>query len=272
MANAARVDRTNPDIFVALGLAFASLGEFERAEQAYVFALQADVNHQAALLNLGVLLEQSNRLEDLDNLIAGALSRGCAGPEMDVLRALSLRRQGKYEEALELVKPVRSDAVDERMRAQLVAQLADRVGEVDLAFQAYSEMNAAMARDPVARPFDGTEHRQYVEELAGKTNAEWLAGWKEVEIESDPPAPIFLVGFPRSGTTLLDTMLMGHSATHVVEEQPMLGRVWDEIGGIEGIASLDSEQRECAAAPLFRGAGQPGAAAARSARSSTSCR
>jgi hypothetical protein len=30
----------------------------------------------------------------------------------------------------------------------------------------------------------------------------------------------FLVGFPRSGTTLLDTILRSHSAIEVVEEQP----------------------------------------------------
>ena len=32
----------------------------------------------------------------------------------------------------------------------------------------------------------------------------------------------FLVGFPRSGTTLLDTMLMGHPGIEVLEEEPTL--------------------------------------------------
>jgi hypothetical protein len=32
--------------------------------------------------------------------------------------------------------------------------------------------------------------------------------------------PVFLVGFPRSGTTLLDTILRSHSSIDVVEEQP----------------------------------------------------
>ena len=33
---------------------------------------------------------------------------------------------------------------------------------------------------------------------------------------------VFLIGFPRSGTTLLDTVLMGHSQITVVEEQNMV--------------------------------------------------
>jgi hypothetical protein len=34
--------------------------------------------------------------------------------------------------------------------------------------------------------------------------------------------PVFLVGFPRSGTTLLDTILRSHSNIDVVEEQPLV--------------------------------------------------
>ena len=37
-----------------------------------------------------------------------------------------------------------------------------------------------------------------------------------------PFNPVFIVGFPRSGTTLLDTILRSHSHIQVVEEQPML--------------------------------------------------
>ena len=39
-----------------------------------------------------------------------------------------------------------------------------------------------------------------------------------------PGAPqlVFLIGFPRSGTTLLDTVLLSHSRISVVEEKPMV--------------------------------------------------
>jgi hypothetical protein len=42
------------------------------------------------------------------------------------------------------------------------------------------------------------------------------------QIHDDASAPVFLIGFPRSGTTLLDTVLMGHSGISVVEEQNMV--------------------------------------------------
>ena len=33
--------------------------------------------------------------------------------------------------------------------------------------------------------------------------------------------PIFLIGFPRSGTTLLDTILRSHPSIDVLEEKPI---------------------------------------------------
>ena len=41
-------------------------------------------------------------------------------------------------------------------------------------------------------------------------------------IKSSDFTPVFLVGFPRSGTTLLDTILRSHSKIAVVEEQPAI--------------------------------------------------
>src|SRR5205814_636583 len=72
-----------------------------------------------------------------------------------------------------------------------------------------------------------------------KTTKEWFAGWKAGPVEPERRAPVFLVGFPRSGTTLLDTILMGHPDTVVMEERPVINRLEAEIGGFDAIASLD---------------------------------
>ena len=42
--------------------------------------------------------------------------------------------------------------------------------------------------------------------------------------------PVFMVGLPRSGTTLLDTFLMGHPSIDVVEEKEMLRRAGELVG------------------------------------------
>jgi hypothetical protein len=53
---------------------------------------------------------------------------------------------------------------------------------------------------------------------------------------------VFLVGFPRSGTTLLDTILMSHPGTEVLEEEPTLIRATDALGGFEAIPKATADQ------------------------------
>jgi hypothetical protein len=50
------------------------------------------------------------------------------------------------------------------------------------------------------------------------------------------------VGFPRSGTTLLDTMLMGHPDVEVMEERPVLSRLRTETGGFDALATMDEAE------------------------------
>ena len=62
---------------------------------------------------------------------------------------------------------------------------------------------------------------------------------------------MFLIGFPRSGTTLLDTILMGHPNTVVMEEQPPLNIVEQELGGAAALPGLNAEAIANARARYF---------------------
>mgnify|MGYP006181322317 CR=1 FL=1 len=71
------------------------------------------------------------------------------------------------------------------------------------------------------------------EEKADVLTSDWVSRWCE-----PPPAtrePAFLLGFPRSGTTLLDTLLMNDAGVAVSEENPMLTQVSGQVGGFERV-------------------------------------
>jgi Flp pilus assembly protein TadD len=243
LAEAAKLAPKDPAIFTAIGLAWAALAEFERSEEAYYHALNLDPVNPPALLNLGILLEQSNRTEQLKALIDGAEARGATGVEMTMLHTLALRREGRFDDALKAVRTIEGDAVDASMVALTVAQLADRTGDTALAFAHFETMNQLAANTPVGRNFAGDEHRHFVIGMAKVVTPDWVAAWQP-QPPSDLPSPAFLVGFPRSGTTLLDTALMGHSRTQVLEEVPVLRTVSDEAGPLEDIGSIGHERLE----------------------------
>jgi hypothetical protein len=64
--------------------------------------------------------------------------------------------------------------------------------------------------------------RSQIRSTARIVTPEWASRIHTVSPEDGVPDPVFVVGFPRSGTTLLDTFLMGHPHTCVIEEGRML--------------------------------------------------
>lgn len=71
---------------------------------------------------------------------------------------------------------------------------------------------------------------------------------------NDDPAPVFIMGMPRSGTTLCEQIIAAHAETHGAGERPHLGRLFDQLAGAETpegvarIASLPQEKLDAAAA------------------------
>ncbi len=61
------------------------------------------------------------------------------------------------------------------------------------------------------------------------------------------PAPVFITGMPRSGTTLCEQILAVHRDVHGAGERTALGQMADSLGGPHGIAALDEAALDAAA-------------------------
>lgn len=242
LGDAARLDPKNPKVFVSIGQAFTDLSNQQQAERAFRFALQADRTNRVGYLNLGILLEKANRTDELATLVASAKQNGADGPEIRYLEALMLSRAGKAEEALQLAKSIESSAISEATLAQFKGQLADKLGLIDEAYWAYDEMNRAMAQSPLGLSVDRSAYQRAMDVIRQQTSTEWFAGWPKIDVPKHPPSPVFLVGFPRSGTTLLDTILMGHSDTHVLEEIPLIETVANAVGDLTRVGDLNADE------------------------------
>ena len=253
MREAARAGADNADVQVELGLAEAAAGDFEAAERAYREAIRLRPDFIAAYVELGLLLETRNKIEDLAALVEEGAAKGLAGAEIGFLRAWTLRRQGRFAEALPLAQATPA-SINPVRRAQLLAEVHDRLGDAASAFAAFSEMNrAARAAQQVA---GGPGYRGQVAANAALLTPARVAAWSRVEVDSDPPAPVFILGFPRSGTTLLDTLLMNLPGLHVLEEMPVLDEVEAALGGEERLAALSSAEANSLRSLYFEALGR----------------
>lgn len=207
-------------------------------------------------LELGRLYEATNRTAALAAFL-GRLDPAACPPEAAFLHAWLAQREGRFEDAARHAEAIPA-TIHPMRRAALIGNIAERRGDAPRAFAAFTEMNAAAMAEAPARP--GPSYREALEaEMAGWT-PEWAARWAPPLPPAANPAqrdPIFLVGFPRSGTTLLDTMLMGLPELCVLEERPMTAEVTRLLRGHD-LAALTPEQCLRLRAAYFTSARQHG--------------
>lgn len=130
--------------------------------------------------------------------------------------------------------------------------LRDRLGEPAAAYGHFGRANTiAVSRAP-AGSADPSSYLKIVEAYEEAVAPEWLSRWTPVA-ERDAPA-VFMVGFPRSGTTLLDQILDAHPEVRVIEEQPVLADLGAGFAAQPDTVPLRLAEMSDAQAEKLRGA------------------
>lgn len=231
-------DPGNANLQLKYGVECGLVRRVDDAEQAFRRALAVDPLLSDAYLGLAIQYEHSNREDEFAPLIAVAEANGLDPGTLAFMRALEHRRAKRFEEGLAALDLVPAATEPERT-AHLRATLLDRLGRTDEAFQWFDKANRlhqAHPSDPLTR---AAELRASVAGDIAQLTPDWVARLPAIDLAPSRPDPVFLVGFPRSGTTLLDTILMGHPGVAVLEEQPPLNLVDEALGGQAGLAALD---------------------------------
>ncbi len=207
--------RCNPDLpaaHAALGRLREELGDSAGAETCWRTALRLDPRQAGAHAQLATLLRDKLPDEDL-----AALRNLLADPDLPDARRAALQfglaqvqdARGAYEEAAELLRQANA----------LALSVACRRGQ----------------------GYDPAEHARFA---AGMTAACTPAFFERVRgfgVESE--RPIFIVGLPRSGTTLTEQILASHSQVHGAGELRLAREDFESLcpqaDAVEALARLD---------------------------------
>jgi len=240
----------NVELLTARARHLALMLEMDRAEAAFRSVLARDPANTDAFVGLALVYEHS-RAAALPDLVAEAERSDIEASTLNLVRAFGHRRARRYAEGLAALQDVPEDF---ESAEHLLGQMLEGLGDHDAAFAAFARMNARQAEDPSQPLLRAKTLRDQLRKQLEQTSAEWIRSWKAPAVKSPRPAPVFLVGFPRSGTTLLDTMLMGHPDVDVMEERPVLNNLGTALGGFEKLADLDEGQVREAQGQYFEAA------------------
>ena len=180
-----------------------------------------------SLDELALLLERTNRMELLGKLLDDAEAAGIERKRFAYPAAAHALHKGDAEAAKMILQSGSPDADPMRWH-WLMARIHDSLDEPAAAFSQAEAMNRSVA-DREAWLARGKAYVDAVRAVVDVATPQWAAKVRPL----DPPergSPAFLVGFPRSGTTLLDTFLMGHPDSIVLEEVPLLTAAQQALG------------------------------------------
>lgn len=217
------------------------LGRDQEAEAAYREALDLDPGFATAHANLASLLEKLHRTDEARAQAEAGLALAPADGNLMLVLARCQRRAEQPEEALATLDGIVAGSLSEERRQGYLyerGRVLDRLGRAAEAASAFAGANRiASARWVAANP-GPNRYRAAVEQLLAELPAMDLASWPTA---TDAELPVFLIGFPRSGTTLLDRILDAHPQLAVIEERPLIDLAARELGlGERGYTGLDA--------------------------------
>jgi Flp pilus assembly protein TadD len=244
-----------------LGALELTARRFDAAIEAYQHALRLAPHDANAHASLAHIFEARHDGASVKRHAAEALAVDPANAtaRIALARALTAERDfaGAERAAAPVVQAPRAARADQAAAWSAIGDARDRADDAPGAFAAFTAANQLRLADHVSLR-DATAHLYHPNGVRGMIErVERIApeAWRS-ETASDHRAPVFLIGFPRSGTTLLDQILSSHSRMICLEEREYLSvalaEVFSTAAKIDAPHTLSGAEIERARAAYWR--------------------
>lgn len=222
---------------------------FEKAEAALAEAEALDPENVRLLSTRALLLTYQGRKEE-----AETYCRRCLAADPSFVSAypqLSLLRSGWLSDEEEAHARAWSERADvapgsRAIAAFVVAHNRDARSDIDAAFAEYDRANGlARERNRIEQiPYDYEGHAAWTDAII---NVFSERGDGAAATYHDGPQPIFIVGLPRCGSTLVESVISAHSSVDAGGELPMMPAIYNPWlranHRLAGAVLLDDERR-----------------------------
>lgn len=208
--------RLKPDYINALivrAILLTYFGPREEAAECYRRVLSLDPENVAAKIGEAALLEKLGKYEQAYERLRPFLDEERLVPFSATVFAAICRPLKRCDEAVKLLERVierDGESLEEHTLASLhfeLGRLYDANDDFDQAFRHYARGNEIYGKGAL---FDPQQKVHYTDALINTYDADFMA--KAPRATSGSQRPVFIVGMPRSGTSLVEQILASHPA------------------------------------------------------------
>ncbi len=214
----------DPILLANLAWCLKTQGRMEESRALYQESVAAAPEIRQTLLGWA-RMEEADRKFDTAMEVLDRLERVTPeDPNIALTRAIVLGRMRRYDAAIALLDSLAARIEGGRLGPNELLEkgrLLDQMGHHDEAFAAFLE-GKAMARELSGNAYLDEQASQMVARLRGFFTAERLRILPRATVRRDVPQPVFILGFPRSGTTLVEQTLTAHPRVAAGDELPLI--------------------------------------------------
>jgi Tfp pilus assembly protein PilF len=212
------------------GNALLALGAIDQAEADFHRSLAIDPSQGVALAGLAHIASRRGAYPEARAWAERALAMLPGFPDAVMSLAVAELGERKIGQAKQRIQSLLSDSrlapLEHAYATGVLGDIFDAEDRTTEAFEAYTRCNAELHRIYAGRFGAESSALDYVRSMTGYFERArpqaWASRAPSGANRSSPRGHIFLLGFPRSGTTLLEVILEGHPDVTSAEEKESL--------------------------------------------------
>ena len=210
------------DAYNNLGTLLKEQARFDEAIPHYKHTLRINPEHVDALGNLADTWERKNNLDDAQLYVEKGLGLAPGNPFLNLIAAKLERRQDRNQDAIDRLEKIEHTGRFGAKIQYLLGQLKDKTGNTHEAFEHFMAGNRLESEKFSCRNVNKDTYLQGINNLEEYFKQDVFDTWTTSPVSEAEEHPVFLIGFPRSGTTLLDQILDSHPGIQTLEEKPII--------------------------------------------------
>ena len=219
-----KLDPKNSFAFYNLGSIYQEIFRREEAEKNLKISIHLNPNYELAYKNLFDVYDLSNQIDKYGELLKKAEKIIKEKNILNFYYGIFEYKRKNFKKAIKILENIQlseNNFLQNIKKHGVLAKSYDHIHEFDRAFE-YFESNNNLVNYHFGKNINEKIYVNYINQRIDFFENFKKIRWKNFPETNEIDDPIFLIGFPRSGTTLLDTILRTSETVEVIEEKPIL--------------------------------------------------